>query len=70
MWQDLGRTFPSLGLFSEGGPMRAPLDELLWVVCSLPTGLPYQQGMSHLGGGLLLHLHEPRLAAAAVSACH
>jgi len=66
--QDLERTFPTLGLFAAGTAMREQLRELLWVFCALPNGLRYQQGMTHLGAALLLHLQEARLACAALNA--
>ena len=65
---DLSRTFASLALFSEGEPMHAMLREVLWTYCSMADGLPYRQGMSHLAAVLLLHVHEPPLACACLSA--
>ena len=56
---DLGRTFPSLGLFGEGGVLQPQLREVLHVYCTLPDSLPYRQGMSHLAAVLLLHLRSP-----------
>ena len=66
---DLARTFPRLGFFGEGGPLRGRLRELLWVYCLLPDGLPYRQGMSHLAATLLLHLQDDaHLACASLHA--
>ena len=48
--------------------MRSQLNEVLFVFCTMTDGIPYQQGMSHLAATLLLHLHEPRVACAALSA--
>lgn len=66
---DLGRTFPSLGLFCEGGSLRSALQELLWVYCSaVDGGLPYVQGMSHVAAVLLLAVQDAALACASLSA--
>ena len=64
---DLARTFPSLGLFVDGGSMQSTLEEVLWAYCSLPEALPYCQGMSHLAAVILLHIPEPYLACACLS---
>lgn len=55
--QDLGRTFPQLAFFNEGGgPLRESLQAILETYAIFRPALGYVQGMSHVAGMLLLNM--------------
>eukprot|EP01130_Rhizamoeba_saxonica_P010048 TRINITY_DN4110_c0_g1_i2.p1 TRINITY_DN4110_c0_g1~~TRINITY_DN4110_c0_g1_i2.p1 ORF type:complete len:314 (-),score=57.91 TRINITY_DN4110_c0_g1_i2:41-982(-) len=55
---DLGRTFPALSFFKEGGPFHPHLRNVLEAfVCHRPD-IGYVQGMSYLAAMLLLYMEE------------
>eukprot|EP01138_Halocafeteria_seosinensis_P016374 gb/GECG01016705.1/.p1 GENE.gb/GECG01016705.1/~~gb/GECG01016705.1/.p1 ORF type:complete len:613 (+),score=76.86 gb/GECG01016705.1/:1-1839(+) len=55
---DLERTFPSLAFFKEGGPLHEPLRDILETFVSYRPDVGYVQGMSYLGGMLLLNVGD------------
>ena len=57
---DLQRTMPTIGNFSRGGDLEAPLRNVLLAYAHTRPHLSYVQGMSHLAAALLLVMPPPR----------
>ncbi len=55
---DATRTFPSLAIFSTGGPLHGPLVNVLSAYVCYRPDISYVQGMAFVAGMLLLHLDE------------
>jgi hypothetical protein len=53
--EDLHRTFGELGHFRQGNPLYQPLKNMLIAYSMLRPDLGYVQGMSYLGGCLLIY---------------
>lgn len=58
---DLRRTFPGLSFYHEETQLRTQLQDILQRYCALRLDCGYVQGMSYLGGHLLLYM-SPFLA--------
>jgi len=56
--QDVPRTFPGVSLFNELSPIHQQLKFLLEAYALFCPEIGYVQGMSHIGGMLLLYLEE------------
>jgi hypothetical protein len=64
---DLQRTMPTIGNFSRGGDLEAPLRNVLLAYAHTRPHLSYVQGMSHLAAALLLVMPPPRAWACMVN---
>jgi len=64
---DLQRTMPTIGNFSRGGDLEAPLRNVLLAYAHTRPHLSYVQGMSHIAAALLLVMPPPRAWACMVN---
>eukprot|EP01105_Mastigella_eilhardi_P028229 TRINITY_DN9175_c0_g1_i2.p1 TRINITY_DN9175_c0_g1~~TRINITY_DN9175_c0_g1_i2.p1 ORF type:complete len:368 (-),score=98.27 TRINITY_DN9175_c0_g1_i2:114-1160(-) len=67
---DLPRTFANLSFFSEGGPLRQPLQQVLEAYVCYRPDVGYVQGMSYLVAVLLLNMEAPEAFVCMVNILH